>query len=260
MKKVDYSQIFSKYELDPLRQKIIGNTLIKTLKKNHSQKNTFRIIDIGCGSGSWLKVNFNNLVNYKNIKWFGIDKSKEMLSLAINKISNINWIQASANALPLPSDYFNFAITEFTYHHFENKEVSFKEMYRVIKKKSTLVIRNIEPWKMQDWSLYHFFPGARNSDLERFLKPKILKAILSNIGFTKIEIHFQIIHGNLYETVDEWFKIIKNRTHSQLRIISDEEYQNGIKRISELFLNKKEELEEILSNDISAIIEVNAIK
>jgi ubiquinone/menaquinone biosynthesis C-methylase UbiE len=260
MKNIDYSQIFSKYEVDPLRQKKIENILIKKLKQHRSQESTFKIIDIGCGSGSWLKANFNNLANYKNIKWFGVDKSEEMLSLAINKISNIKWIQASADALPLPSDYFNFAITEYTYHHFENKGASFKEIYRLINKKGVLMIRNIEPWKMQDWSLYYFFPEARNADQKRFLKPEILKTILKNIGFKEIETKFQIINGNLYETADEWFKIIKNRTHSQLRIINDKEYQNGIKRISELILNKRKELEEFLSNDISAIIEVNAIK
>ena len=122
------------------------------------------------------------------------------------------------------------------------------------------MIRVIEPWRMQDWSLYHFFPGAKNADLKRFLPPETLKAILSNIGFTKIQINFEIIHGNLYATVDEWLKIIQNRTHSQLHIINDEEYQEGIKKISELLSKKRKKLEEILSNDISAIIEVNAIK
>lgn len=260
MKKVDYSQIFLKYEVDPLRQKKVEKMLIRTLKQNYSQKSIFKVIDIGCGNGNWLKVNSNNLANYKNIKWFGVDKSKEMLSLAINKISNINFIQALADTLPIPSNYFNFAITEYTYHHFENKEASFKQIYRVINKKGVLIIRNIEPWKMQDWSLYYFFPGARNVDLKRFLNPETIKTILSNIGFTKIEINFEIIHGNLYETVDEWFKIIHNKTHSQFHIISDKEYQDGIKKISNLLLNKRKELEGILSNDISAIIEVTAIK
>ena len=260
MKNVDYSKIFSKYEIDPLRQKKIEKNLIKTFKQKYSQKRPFRIIDIGCGRGNWLEVNSNNLSKYKNIKWFGVDNSKEMLFSASNKSCNINLIQATAGALPLAANYFNFAITEYTYHHFRNKEASFKEIHRVINKKGVLIIRNIEPWKMQDWSLYYFFPGAKNADLERFLAPDTLKTIMSKVGFDKIEINFEIIHGNLYETVDEWFKIIQNRTHSQLRIISDEEYQDGIKRILDLFLNKRKELEEILSNDISAIIEVNAIK
>lgn len=122
------------------------------------------------------------------------------------------------------------------------------------------MIRDIEPWKMQDWSLYYFFPGARSGDLKRFLNPGNLKTILSDIGFKKIDVNFQITHGNEYETVDKWFKIMQNRTHSQLHIISDKEYQDGIKRISDLFLNKRKELEEIISNDCSVIIEVKAIK
>jgi SAM-dependent methyltransferase len=260
MKNIDYSQIFLKYDVDPLRQKKIENTLIRTFKQLYSQKSHFKIVDIGCGNGNWLKVNSNNLANYKNIKWFGVDKSIEMLSLATNKVSNINCIQALADTLPLPSNHINFAITEYAYHHFENKEVTFKEIYRVIDKKGILFIRNIEPWKMQDWSLYHFFPEAKDADIKRFLSPNTLKTTLRKIGFNGIEIDFQIINGNLYKTADEWFEIIQNRTHSQLRIINDEEYQNGIKRISELFLNKREELEKILSNDISAIIEVTAIK
>jgi len=260
MKNIDYSQIFLKYDVDPLRQKKTEDTLIKTFKQNYLQKSTFKIIDIGCGNGNWLEVNPKNLSKYKNIKWFGIDKSKEMLSLAINKSPNINGFQASADALPLPSDHFNFAITEYAYHHFENKKGSFKEIHRIINKNGMLMIRDIEPWKMQDWSLYHFFPEAKDADIKRFLSPNTLKTTLRKIGFNGIEIDFQIINGNLYETVDEWFKIIQNKTHSQLHIIGDEEYQNGVKRISELFLNKKEELEEILSNDISTIIEVTAIK
>jgi SAM-dependent methyltransferase len=260
MKKVDYSKIFTKYEFDPLRQKEIENILIRTVKQNYSQRYPFRIIDIGCGSGNWLKVNFNNLANYKNIKWFGVDKSEEMLLLANNKNININWIQASADALPLPTNYFNFAITEFTYHHFENKKGFFEEIYRVMSKKGVLMIRNIEPQKMQNWSLYYFFPGARNADLKRFLDSGTLKTILSNIGFKQIEINSQSICGNLYETIDEWFKIVQNRTHSQLRIISDKEYRDGIKRILLLFSNKRKKLEEILSKDISVIIEINAIK
>ena len=134
MKNVDYSKISSKYEFDPLREKKIEKTLIKTLKQNYSQKSPFGVIDIGCGSGNWLEVNYNNLSKYENIKWFGVDNSEKMLLLANNKNINISWIQASADTLPLPADYFNFAITEYTYPHFENKKASFKEIYRIINK------------------------------------------------------------------------------------------------------------------------------
>lgn len=260
MKDVNYSKIFIKYEKDPLRKKGIEESLVRVIRENYSKEEPFRIIDIGCGTGNWLNTNFNNLSYCKNIEWFGLDISEGMLSLAGEKNSDFNLVLASADSLPFFDNSFNFIINEFTYHHFKNKEKSFGEHYRVMRKKGNLIIRNIVPWEMSDWSLYYFFPTTRELDRKRFLRTEPLISILSNIGFKDINININTMHGNEYKTVDRWVEIMNNRTHSELQIISDKEYFEGMKKIKDMFINSRKELEKILNNSITTIFELQARK
>lgn len=248
MNDVDYSKIFSRYEKDPFRQKGTEELLIKTIRKNYSKKKNYRIIDIGCGTGSWLNVNFRNLTDFKNIEFFGPDNSKEMLSIA------------KASSLPLTGNSFDFVIMEYTYHQFKEKVKSLKDIYRILKKSGTLLIRNIDPWKMLNWSLYYSFPTAIEIDKKKFLRVEKLEKILNNSGFKNIKIDFNTILGNEYKTVEKWVEIMNNKTHSQFHIIKDEEYDKGMAQIKDLLKNNKDELRKILDNNISTVVKIRAVK
>ena len=260
MKNVDYSNIFLRYERDPFRQKGIEESLMKAISRDYPKKKIYRIIDIGCGTGNWLHVNFMNLANYKNIEWFGIDNSKEMLTLAKEKNHTIHFVLATASLLPFHDNSFNFVINEFTYHHFVKKRKSFSEIYRIMSKNGILRIRNIEPWRMSSWSLYYFFPTTRELDKKRFLRVEKLETILNNLGFKDIKIDFNTIIGNEYKTIEKWFEIMNNKTHSQFHIINDKEYAKGMEQIEDLLINNKNELKKILDNNITTIVEINAVK
>jgi len=99
-----------------------------------------KVLYMGCGSG-------RNFINKKNITYYGVDFSEQMLELAEQNASKKN-IQAvlfksNLNKLPFDNNFFDTAIYINALHCITSKkarEDSLKELYRTLKKgKQTLI-------------------------------------------------------------------------------------------------------------------------
>jgi ubiquinone/menaquinone biosynthesis C-methylase UbiE len=92
-------------------------------------------LDVGCGPGQ-------STVALKGIadQVIGIDISEEMLKAA-DHTSRIQFVQASAEDLPIQSNYFDLLTTFLAFHWFD-REQFFAEARRVLKDKAWLIISN----------------------------------------------------------------------------------------------------------------------
>ena len=92
----DFYEKFSKAE-DSL--KLIENFLVQvTINK--------KVLDLGCGTGKYTSILFNNT---KSI--IGIDKSKDQLQIAKNKLASNLFVHADASALPFEDKTFDVVIS-----------------------------------------------------------------------------------------------------------------------------------------------------
>ncbi len=98
------------------------------------------VLDIGCGTcDTPIKLAL------KNCKVIGLDISKNMLSIAIKKISDrgINEIllcKGDAENLPFNENKFDYVISEFTLNYVNYPKKVLKEMLRVLKKDGKIII------------------------------------------------------------------------------------------------------------------------
>ncbi|MCK5848341.1 MAG: class I SAM-dependent methyltransferase [Caldisericia bacterium] len=138
-----------------------------------------RILDVGCGTGSY-SIRFANLGAHVT----GIDSSEEMLEISKHKTKDsilpIHFHQAEAESLPFDNDSFDLVISVNSFEFVNNQTSCFKESYRVLKKggKAIFCVLNEESLWINTLKNQ---PGFTNSVYKdaKFFTPLLLKQYLS---------------------------------------------------------------------------------
>lgn len=132
----DNKKVFWKNEQtnDDFRKRPTSKYITDYLDK--CELNNKMCIDVGCGGGRYSRYLKN-----KNASVLAIDKYKEMFADPINK--DINFIQADMSSLPVLDNTYDCALSIGVIHNALSKESyisAFKELYRVLKNKGTVVV------------------------------------------------------------------------------------------------------------------------
>ena len=96
-----------------------------------------KILDIATGTGDIIS-SIKKI--YPNTDCYGIDPSKNMLSIARQKNIGINFIEAYSEELPFPENSFDFITISFVIRNTLSIDKSLKEIHRVLKKKQNLLV------------------------------------------------------------------------------------------------------------------------
>ncbi|MFC1674303.1 methyltransferase domain-containing protein [Candidatus Omnitrophota bacterium] len=88
-----------------------------------------RILDLGCGSGAFLRY----LTEF-NVPLLGIDLCFNLVATAKKKIDHVKFIVGDAEYLPLPDESVDIIVFSGFLHHLPNMEKVIKEAYRVLRK------------------------------------------------------------------------------------------------------------------------------
>ena len=97
-----------------------------------------KILDLGCGNGRLIE-----LFQGKNIEYYGIDNSKELIEIAKKRYSYGKFQVADALGIPFPMNFFNKVISIAVLHHIPSEELRLqflKEAKRVLKSKGFFVV------------------------------------------------------------------------------------------------------------------------
>jgi ubiquinone/menaquinone biosynthesis C-methylase UbiE len=95
-----------------------------------------RILDVGCGSGNFLK-----LIENFDAEIFGIDFSEPMLEFAKKALDKkVKLVLGDAEKLPWEDSFFDVVICLDSFHHYPRPNIVLKEMKRVLSDSGTLVI------------------------------------------------------------------------------------------------------------------------
>ena len=109
--------------------------LIYNLIKEHKCK---KILEAGCGTGRILLF-----LASKGLKCWGIDPSKNMLSLCKEKLkatkSKIELKKGDIEKIPYKNNTFDCTYTMHVLMHMPDYKKAFKEMHRVTKKKGIII-------------------------------------------------------------------------------------------------------------------------
>ncbi len=160
-------------------------------------KDSYTILDVGCGTGAFLEILRNR---YPKVSAIGIDPDEQALSIASKRLQaypNVTFINSFAESLPFENDTFDTVYSTLAFHHLptEIKKKAVEEIYRVLKPRGKLVIVDFGTAKHHRfyrtilfWEPFEYMEGNLQGLIPEFMK----KAGFKNI--TEDSIKFPVIH------------------------------------------------------------------
>ncbi|WP_342329003.1 class I SAM-dependent methyltransferase [Pedobacter sp. FW305-3-2-15-E-R2A2] len=125
-------------------------------------KKNDKILDVGCGTG-----NYTLELAATGLQMFGTDPSDQMLKIAEENVSPVIWKKGYAEKIDFPDAMFDGAIATLTIHHWLDLAKALKELYRVLKAGSNLVIFTSTSEQMRNYWLHHYFPKMMSSAMNQ---------------------------------------------------------------------------------------------
>jgi ubiquinone/menaquinone biosynthesis C-methylase UbiE len=217
MKSLDYNNMADAYSRHrKVNQLVMGELLSKTTMSPKS-----RVLEVGCGTAAHIQA----LAEATGCEGWGIDPSTEMVHHAPDDV--VRLVEARAEDLPFKPDFFDFIFSKDVIHHVKNTAQYFSEAFRVLKPDGLIctatdseqIIKNRKP-------LSQYWPGTVKADLERYPRIIALCQQMADAGFVGIQENeqqtiFPITDPSTYE----------EKAFSCLHLISDEEFQNGMRQL-----------------------------
>ncbi len=222
MGKVNYDEVAENYNLR--YEKSYGSDgLADKLCEIIHTTNAKTILEVGCGTGHWLRT------LPKDVHAIGLDASMGMLGKT--KTNNgINLVQGNSSQLPFRNSCFDIIYCINAIHHFPDPPRFIKDCKSLLHQNGIFVNVCMNPHSGADtWFVYDYFKRTRECDLERYPSPDHLRDWLVEAGFGNVEDQVGEQLKNTYCGKDV-LPLPKEFT-SQLSLLSDDEYNKGMRRI-----------------------------
>ncbi|AGB80601.1 Ubiquinone/menaquinone biosynthesis methyltransferase ubiE [Serratia rubidaea] len=176
-----------------------------------------RVLDLAGGTGD-LAAKFSRMVGEQGQVVLA-DINESMLKMGRDKlrdrgiVGNINYVQANAEALPFPDNYFDCITISFGLRNVTDKDKALRSMFRVLKPGGRLLVLEFSKpllaplSKAYDAYSFHVLPKigelvVKDPDSYRYLAESIrmhpdqdtLKGMMQNAGFDNVS-YFNLTGG-----------------------------------------------------------------
>jgi len=138
-------------------------------------------IDVCCGSGNYTTAIYNQGINIS-----GVDISHVMLEKARAKNKNINWLQGDAHKLPFEDASFDGALCINAIHHLGHLSSACKEIFRILKSGSKLVIFTATKEQCEKSWMLRYFPFIWDVGNKILTDEQCLTRTLVDSGFSSV--------------------------------------------------------------------------
>ena len=188
---------------------------------------TGRALEVGCGTGHWLRVLGDA------VRVAGIDPSANMLRYARTKAPVSALVRATAERLPWCNGAFERLYCVNALHHFEDAAAFAGEARRVLAPGGRLLTIGLDPHTgTERWFIYEYFAPVREIDRQRYPSTARIRAWLRTAGFTDVhtrEVQHLPARLSARSALDDG--TLAKHTRSQLALLSDDQYEEGLDRI-----------------------------
>jgi ubiquinone/menaquinone biosynthesis C-methylase UbiE len=187
-----------------------------------------RVLEVGCGTGHWLRS-----IGSGGIRVVGLDASAQMLAYAKTQAPRAALAQGSAERLPWASASFDQVFCINAFHHFQDKVAFLSEAMRVLRPGGLMMTVGLDPHAGVDqWYIYEYFDSVLEIDRRRYPASIQIREWMRAAGFADCvtrEIQHLPVQLEARSALEQG-RLDKNVT-SQLSVVTDEEYRQGVDRI-----------------------------
>jgi ubiquinone/menaquinone biosynthesis C-methylase UbiE len=208
-------------------------------------------LEVGCGTGYWL-YDLRELVPHV----YGLDYSFEMLEKAQGRGLPGKVVRATAEAIPFHDATFDLIFCINAIHHFERFEYFIGEARCLLRPGGNLAVLGMDPHHGRDnWCIYDYFPETKPTDLARYPSSGQITDAMIRAGFDRVEcdVVCRWSHALVGEAVLQDPEL-QRRGCSQMALLSDEQYAQGIKRIRSALENSKRDAPTVFKADIAMMM------
>jgi SAM-dependent methyltransferase len=189
---------------------------------------TARVLEVGCGTGHWLR-----LLGESGIRVAGVDASGNMLSYARARAPGAALAHGSSEHLPWRSQTFERVFCINAFHHFEDKVGFLSEARRVLVPGGQVMTVGLDPHTGTDrWYIYEYFEPVLEIDQGRYPSSNQIREWMLALQFSSVrtsEVQHLPVALSARAAIEQG-RLRKGAT-SQLAVLTDEEYQRGVERI-----------------------------
>jgi SAM-dependent methyltransferase len=224
---VDYDRIASTYDQRFAYYAGSGDGVGAALVNLAREVGADHALDAGCGTGHWARV-----LGSVGCAVFGLDLSVGMLRRA-RSAGVADLIRGDAAALPFSPAMFGLVFSVNTLHHFPDAALFVRQARSLLRPGGALAVAGMNPRGRRDrWSLYEYFPGTYETDLERYPSSGAIVDWMIDAGFDVVrwEVVERLRGSRAGRDILDEPMLQKNAT-SQLTLLTDEAYAAGIARI-----------------------------
>lgn len=237
---IDYDVIAPKYDARYAQNPLAG--VLRELHALVAQSQASDVLEVGCGTGHWVNELHPLVSRVVGLDFsFGMLEQAQTAALSLSKGQNdaLLLTNGDANHLPFPSKSFDLVLSLNALQHYTDQRAFISEVRRLLRPGGALAIVNLDPHIGHDrWYLYDYFDGVKDIDLRRFPSSGTLLDWMLGAGFVRAEwrvaerIHQEFVGR---EVLDNPFT--QKGGSSQLALLSDAAYAEGMKRINAAIAN-----------------------
>lgn len=220
---IDYNNISGDYSIHRNASITVVNHILEKIKNKRIEK----ILEIGCGTADYLFAMTQQL----KCDSYGFDNSENMINEANKKNPGLNLsIDNLGKVFDYNDNYFDLVYSIDVIHYVKDLNHYFKECNRVLNKCGIVLTITDSREDLENRTITKYFPESLEIEKKRY--PSVYRIIenMKNKGFKQIE----ITHTEReYQMSEEVFQKFENKAFSSVRLISEENFERGIKRIEE---------------------------
>ena len=216
---VDYDRIAKTY--DRRYQENDYSGVLAALVAFVGEHSDQHILEVGCGTGHWLRS-----LHRCETRVSGVDASARMLARARVQAPRAVLVQGAAERLPWTGESFDRVFCINALHHFRDKVAFLREAMRVLRPSGQLMTVGLDPHAGVDqWYVYEYFENVLEADRRRYSASSQIREWMP----VRLDARAALEQGRLEKGVT-----------SQLSLLTDAEYRQGVDRVREAAASAEE--------------------
>jgi cyclopropane fatty-acyl-phospholipid synthase-like methyltransferase len=220
---IDYDDISKDYSIYRSASPAVIDHILEKVKC----KNIKKILEIGCGTADYLYA----LTQKIKCDSYGFDSSENMIDEANTKNPGLNLsINDLHSSFDYNDDFFDLAYSIDVIHYVKDLDHYFKEINRVLNKDGIVLTVTDSEKDLRNRTITKYFPELLEIEKKRYPGVNKILENMGNSGFKDIRITRT---EREYQMSEEVFQKFKNKAFSSVRLLSEESFERGIKRIEE---------------------------